>query len=153
MSSYEKESPIIKQLSDKVGEFTVSIHYDRRLYKQDIKGSIVHAAMLCKQKIITLADRDAIQNGLIEIEVEIETGSFTWKPELEDIHMNIESRLHEKICPIGGKLHTARSRNDQVALDMRLFVKESIDTVISQLTTLQRILLDLSSKYQDVIVP
>ena len=68
MSSYEKESPIIKQLSDKVGGFTVSIHYDRRLYKQDIKGSIVHAAMLCKQKIITLADRDAIQNGLIEIE-------------------------------------------------------------------------------------
>ena len=153
MSSYEKESPIIKQLSDKVGGFTVSIHYDRRLYKQDIKGSIVHAAMLCKQKIITLADRDAIQNGLIEIEVEIETGAFTWKPELEDIHMNIESRLHEKIGPIAGKLHTARSRNDQVSLDMRMFVKESIDTVISQLTTLQRILLDLSSKYQDVIVP
>ena len=73
MSSDKKESPIIKQLSDKVGGFTVSIHYDRRLYKQDIKGSIVHAAMLCKQKIITLADRDAIQNGLIEIEVEIET--------------------------------------------------------------------------------
>ena len=153
MSSCKKESPIIKQLSDKVGGFTVSIHYDRRLYKQDIKGSIVHAAMLCKQKIITLADRDAIQNGLTEIEVEIETGSFIWKPELEDIHMNIESRLHEKIGPIAGKLHTARSRNDQVSLDMRMFVKESIDTVISQLTTLQRILLDLSSKYQDVIVP
>ena len=153
MSSDKKESPIIKQLSDTVGDFTVSIHYDRRLYKHDIRGSIVHAAMLCKQNIISLADREAIQKGLLEIEIEIETGSFIWKPELEDIHMNIESRLHEKIGPIAGKLHTARSRNDQVSLDMRMFVKESIATVTSQLARLQHILLDLASQYEDVIIP
>ena len=153
MSSDKKESPIIKQLSDTVGDFTVSIHYDRRLYKHDIRGSIVHAAMLCKQNIISLADREAIQKGLLEIEIEIATGSFIWKPELEDIHMNIESRLHEKIGPIAGKLHTARSRNDQVSLDMRMFVKESIATVTSQLARLQHILLDLASQYEDVIIP
>ena len=153
MSSYKKESPIIKQLSDTVGDFTVSIHYDRRLYKQDIKGSIVHAAMLCKQNIINLVERDTIKKGLLEIEIEIETGSFIWKPELEDIHMNIESRLHEKIGPIAGKLHTARSRNDQVSLDMRMFIKESIDTVTTRLTKLQHILLNLASQYQGVIIP
>ena len=89
MSNKKDRNEVIKQLSDKVGDFTVSLHYDRRLYKQDIKGSIVHASMLCNQKIITLPDRDSILTGLLEIESEIETVNFTWRPELEDIHMNI----------------------------------------------------------------
>ncbi len=153
MSSKKDRNPVIKELSDKVGDFTVSLHYDRRLYKQDIKGSIVHASMLCNQKIITLPDRDAILTGLLEIESEIETGNFTWRPELEDIHMNIENRLHEKIGSVAGKLHTARSRNDQVSLDMRMYVKDSINIVIGQLTVLQRVLLDLASQYNNIIIP
>jgi len=153
MSNKKDRNEVIKQLSDKVGDFTVSLHYDRRLYKQDIKGSIVHASMLCNQKIITLPDRDLILTGLLEIESEIETGIFTWRPELEDIHMNIESRLHEKIGSVAGKLHTARSRNDQVSLDMRMYVKDSINIIIEQLTAFQRVLLDLASQYDDVIIP
>lgn len=153
MSNKKDRNEVIKQLSDKVGDFTVSLHYDRRLYKQDIKGSIVHASMLCNQKIITLPDRDLILTGLLEIESEIETGIFTWRPELEDIHMNIESRLHEKIGSVAGKLHTARSRNDQVSLDMRMYVKDSVHTIIEQLTVFQRVLLDLASQYDDVIIP
>ncbi|SVD60894.1 uncharacterized protein METZ01_LOCUS413748, partial [marine metagenome] len=104
-------------------------------------------------KIITLPDRDLILTGLLEIESEIETGIFTWRPELEDIHMNIESRLHEKIGSVAGKLHTARSRNDQVSLDMRMYVKDSINIIIEQLTAFQRVLLDLASQYDDVIIP
>ena len=153
MSNKKDQNPFIKELSDKVGDFTVSLHYDRRLYKQDIKGSSVHASMLCNQKIITLPDRDAIVTGLLEIESEIETGIFTWRPELEDIHMNIESRLHEKIGSVAGKLHTARSRNDQVSLDMRMYVRDSINIVIEQLTGLQRVLLDLASQYSNIIIP
>ena len=99
-------------------QYTVSIHYDRRLYREDIRGSIVHARMLAKQGIIAQADADAIRSGLLEIQNEIQNGNFPWRPELEDIHMNIESRLREKIGPVAGKLHTARSRNDQVATDV-----------------------------------
>ena len=153
MSNNKNQNPVIKGLSDKVGDFTVSLHYDRRLFKQDIKGSIVHASMLCKQKIISLSDKDSIVEALLEIESEIETGNFLWRPELEDIHMNIEARLHEKIGSVAGKLHTARSRNDQVSLDMRMYVKDSINIIIKQLTTLQRILLDIASQNNDVIIP
>ena len=83
MSNNKNQNPVIKGLSDKVGDFTVSLHYDRRLFKQDIKGSIVHASMLCKQKIISLSDKDSIVEALLEIESEIETGNFLWRPELE----------------------------------------------------------------------
>ena len=117
--------------------YTVSIHYDRRLYRQDIAGSIAHARMLAKQGIIDDDDATAITNGLQEILQEIEDGSFEWRPELEDIHMNVESRLHEKIGEAAGRLHTARSRNDQIALDMRMFVKDAISEVIDAIHDLR----------------
>ena len=104
--------------------YTVSIHYDRRLYKQDIAGSMAHARMLARQGIISQEDVLAIVQGLTAIQTEIEDGAFPWKPELEDIHMNIESRLFVKIGQAAGRLHTARSRNDQVAVDMRLYTKD-----------------------------
>jgi argininosuccinate lyase len=106
--------------------YTVSIHYDRRLYKHDIAGSIAHARMLARQKIVSDDDAGAIVRGLELVRGEIETGVFPWREELEDIHMNVERRLFETIGDVAGKLHTARSRNDQVALDMRLYAREAI---------------------------
>ena len=106
--------------SELASEFTVSVHYDSRLYHEDIAGSIAHARMLGRQGIIPSADVDKIVDGLGKILDEIEAGEFEWKTELEDIHMNVESRLFELIGDAAGRLHTARSRNDQVATDTRL---------------------------------
>ena len=100
--------------------YTVSIHYDRRLYRQDIAGSIAHARMLARQGIIPAEDAETIVSGLKSVEREIEAGDFPWEPALEDLHMNIERRLTDLVGPVGGRLHTGRSRNDQIALDMRL---------------------------------
>ena len=97
-------------------DYTVSIHYDRRLYRQDIAGSKAHAAMLARQGIIGTGDADAIINGLSAVQEEIERGDFPWDPALEDLHMNIERRLTDLIGPAGARLHTGRSRNDQIAL-------------------------------------
>ena len=138
--------------SDKFS-YTVSIHYDRRLYKQDIAGSVAHARMLAKQGIITGKDRDYIVTGLAEIKDEIETDSFPWRRDLEDIHMNIENRLREKIGDAAGKLHTARSRNDQVATDMRLYVKEAIDCVLSEIIGFRKTLLDQAKSHSAVVMP
>ena len=138
--------------SDKFS-YTVSIHYDRRLYKQDIAGSVAHARMLAKQGIITGKDRDYIVTGLAEIKDEIETDSFPWRRDLEDIHMNIENRLREKIGDAAGKLHTARSRNDQVATDMRLYVKEAIDCVLSEVIGFRKTLLDQAKSHSAVVMP
>ena len=104
-------------------DYTVSIHYDRRLYRQDIAGSKAHAAMLARQGIIGTGDADAIINGLSAVQEEIERGDFPWDPALEDLHMNIERRLTDLIGPAGARLHTGRSRNDQIALDMRLYTR------------------------------
>ena len=113
--------------ADKTAEgFTSSLAFDRRLYKQDIRGSIAHARMLGKQGIISAADAALIEQGLREIEAEIDAGQFPFRQEYEDIHLNIEKRLIEKIGPVAGRLHTARSRNDQVVTDVRLWVKEAI---------------------------
>ena len=109
--------------------YTVSLHYDQRLYKQDITGSISHARMLAKQGIISSKDADAIHRGLAVIQEEIENGTFPWKDELEDVHMNIEARLFEVIGETAGRLHTARSRNDQVAVDVRLYTKEALHQI------------------------
>jgi len=109
-----------KEASEAVKEYTASLPYDRRLYHFDIAGSLAHAKMLAKQGIISESDAASITRGLQEIEHEIETGQFNFKNELEDIHMSIEARLIEKIGQAGARLHTARSRNDQVALDLRL---------------------------------
>ncbi|HAA94914.1 MAG TPA: argininosuccinate lyase, partial [Dehalococcoidia bacterium] len=106
--------------------YTVSIDYDRRLYRQDVAGSMAHAKMLAKQGIISDEDCAQITQGLKTIEREIQEEEFPWDPDLEDLHMNIESRLHQLIGAAAGRLHTARSRNDQVAVDLRLYTKETI---------------------------
>ncbi len=138
---------------DAASTYTVSIHYDRRLYRQDIAGSIAHARMLARQRIITPEDRDAIVSGLEDIRGEIEAGSFPWRPELEDIHMNIERRLYDKIGDAAGRLHTARSRNDQVATDMRLYVKDAIDETLAEIDALRRALLDRARDGATVVMP
>ncbi len=133
--------------------YGASISFDRRLYRQDIAGSVAHARMLGKQGIISDNEAELIIMGLISIRQEIEEGKFVFKPELEDIHMNIEARLSEKIGELAGKLHTARSRNDQVALDMRLFVKEAAANTIEALKGLQKTLLDQAQSHKMVIMP
>ena len=136
-----------------VSGYTVSLHYDRRLYRQDIAGSIVHARMLCRQGIISESDRDAIVEGLGFVRNEIEAGEFAWKPELEDIHMNIERRLFELIGEPALRLHTARSRNDQIALDMRMYVKDAISSVLGAIHAVRRSLVSLAERNSDAVVP
>ena len=136
-----------------VEQFTASIPYDWRLYPYDIAGSMVHAAMLGRQGIIPKRESDLIIRGLEEILKEIVAGAFEFSLELEDIHMNIENRLIEKIGPTGGKLHTARSRNDQVALDIRMFLRDEIDEIHELLTALQSVIVHLAERYSDVVLP
>ncbi len=136
-----------------VEAFSASIQYDSRLYKHDIAGSRAHAKMLAKQGLITDEERDQILKGLGEIEQEIESGEFVFRPELEDIHMNIERTLAEKIGPAGEKLHTARSRNDQVALDVRLYLREESQILIELLTELQKSFVLLARRYEDAVMP
>src|SRR5512137_1752693 len=136
-----------------VQQYTASIPFDRRLYQHDIAGSMAHAKMLAKQNIITDKEAELIGMGLVAIREEIETGKFQFKEELEDIHMNIEARLTEKIGDIAGKLHTARSRNDQVAVDLRLFCKEAIAEAIEGLRELQSALLDVAEANKSVVMP
>ena len=134
-------------------DYTVSIHYDRRLYRQDIAGSKAHAAMLAKQGIIASEDADAIIDGLTAVQEEIERGEFPWDPALEDLHMNIERRLTELIGPAGARLHTGRSRNDQIALDMRLYTRAAIDDTVTGLRSVQRALVALAERYADIVMP
>jgi argininosuccinate lyase len=136
-----------------VDAYTTSIPYDWRLYPYDIAGSIAHAHMLARQGIIADKDAETIVNGLTAIQREIEGGEFQFKVELEDIHMNIEARLIELVGEVGGKLHTARSRNDQVALDLRLFCRDAIDSTLSQVEKLQRTLIALAEANKKVVVP
>ena len=139
---------------DKAAEkYVGSISFDWRLYKHDIAGSIAHARMLAKQGLISEKDAELLVSGLTSIQDEIEQGKFEFKPELEDIDMSIESRLFEKVGDVAGKLHTARSRNDQVALDMRLFVKEAISETISRLKDFQLVLLDVAEANRTAIMP
>ncbi|MDH3359365.1 MAG: argininosuccinate lyase [Desulfobulbaceae bacterium] len=136
-----------------VEAFTASIHYDARLYRHDIAGSRAHAKMLAKQELITNDECDLILNGLNEIEAEITDGTFIFRPELEDIHMNIEKTLVEKIGPAGAKLHTARSRNDQVALDVRLYLREESHRLIALLTDLQKAFVKQARENLGAIMP
>ncbi len=128
-----------------VAEFTASVQFDQRFYKQDIAGSIAHATMLAKVGVLTDAERDDIIQGLSEIKAEIEVGRFEWRIDLEDVHMNIESRLTQRIGITGKKLHTGRSRNDQVATDIRLYLRDEIDDILSILQRLQKGLLGLAA--------
>ena len=142
-----------KDVAASVQKYTESISYDRRLYKYDITGSIVHAEMLAKQGIISDRDAKLICKGLASICDEIEKGKFVFSLEHEDIHMNIEARLIEKIGDVGRKLHTARSRNDQVALDVRMYVKEAIAGTIEKIKALQGALLDVAEANKDAVMP
>lgn len=134
-------------------KFSASIEVDKRLFREDIEGSIAHAKMLGRTGIIQKIESDRIVKGLKEIQREIETGAFPFREEYEDIHLNIEKRLIEKIGEVGGKLHTARSRNDQIALDMRLYLRGEIDEILKLIKGLSTTLLDLSTKHLDVIMP
>ena len=139
--------------SDLMQEINQSITFDQRLYKQDIKGSTAHAKMLAKVGVLSEVESKKIIDGLKKIEKEIESGELIFKIELEDIHMNIESRLREIIGDVAGKLHTARSRNDQVAVDFRLFVRDEIDEVQKLISELQKNLVKKSEEYFGVILP
>jgi argininosuccinate lyase len=140
--------------ADKLAEaYTASVQFDKRLYPYDIAGSIAHARMLAKQGIISEQEAQTVIGGLNSIKEEIEQGRFEFKPELEDIHMNIEARLIEKVGEVGGKLHTARSRNDQVALDMRLFTRDAIAQSIAGIRGLQKALVTLAEANKDTVIP
>ncbi len=134
-------------------KYTASIPFDWRLYPYDIAGSVAHAMMLAKQGIISEEEARSISEGLSRIKLKIDAGEFEFKSELEDIHMNIEAALIAQIGEAGRKLHTARSRNDQVALDMRLFTKHAITDTMDSIRGLQRTLIGLAEKYRKVIIP
>ena len=136
-----------------VEDFTESVSYDRRLYRQDIKGSIAHARMLGERGIIPQKDAQRIIEGLEKILKEIDAGRFEWKKELEDVHMNIEKALTDMIGPAGGRLHTARSRNDQVATDFRLFIKDEIKELDELLRGIQSAFIHQAEKYLGLIMP
>jgi argininosuccinate lyase len=131
----------------------VSIGFDRRLATQDLEGSRAHAAMLRNTGVISSDDEQAIQKGLAAIEAEMATGTFPFREEFEDIHMNVEARLRELIGPAAGGLHTARSRNDQVALDLRMWVREACDRTAGQIKTLQRSLVTKAEAHADAVMP
>ena len=135
-----------------VARFTASVDVDRRLYLYDIRGSIAHANALAAAGVLGPADRDAIVDGLCTIRTEIEGGEFVWDPALEDVHMNIEARLTELIGDAGKRLHTGRSRNDQVATDVRLWLRDRIDEIDTRLTELMRCLVDLASRHTETVM-
>ena len=136
-----------------VARFTASVDFDKRLYRHDIMGSIAHATMLAKVGVLTADERDAIEAGLKQIQTEIEAGQFDWRVDLEDVHMNIEARLTDRIGVTGKKLHTGRSRNDQVATDIRLWLRDEIDLILAEITRLQQGLLGLAEAEADTIMP
>ena len=138
---------------DSVEQFTASEHFDRRLARFDIAGSVAHAHMLSAQGILSEKETEAIVEGLTTIGKEIDEQQFPWSASLEDVHMNIESRLTELIGDAGKKLHTARSRNDQVATDMRLFVRDAIDELQVRITVLQLALVEIAATHADTIMP
>ena len=140
-------------MSDLVKRYTSSVFFDKRLWQVDIQGSLAHAEMLCHQGIITQQDHAAIVAGMQTISAEIESGAFVWKLDLEDVHLNIEARLTQIAGDAGKRLHTGRSRNDQVATDVRLWLRGEIDLIAGLLVDLQRALVDLADKNADVILP
>src|SRR5438876_1932911 len=142
-----------QSLSEVARRYSESASFDRQLYRHDIAGSIAHVTALVKAGIVSAAEQKQIEAGLREIEKELDSGKFQWDASLEDVHMNIESALTKKIGETGAKLHTARSRNDQIALDLRLYVKDQINRTSSQIKKLQTSLLDLAEKNVDVIMP
>ena len=136
-----------------VEHFTASVQFDQRLYQQDIRGSIAHASMLAQVKVLSEDEAKQIIDGLNAIAEDISQGNFNWSIAREDVHMNIEAALTDKIGSVGKKLHTGRSRNDQVATDVRLYLRDAIDAIAAQLTRLQLGLVGLAERYTDTIMP
>ncbi|MFL6647743.1 MAG: argininosuccinate lyase [Sulfurifustaceae bacterium] len=136
-----------------VARFTASVDFDRRLYHYDIMGSIAHVRMLAHVGVLTAAEGDAIVQGLQQIEAEIDAGRFQWRSDLEDVHTNIEAQLIERVGELGKKLHTARSRNDQVATDLRLYLRDGIDAALDALKRLQEAVLGRAEREADTIMP
>jgi argininosuccinate lyase len=158
MAGMKKNSPVSRSgrfasgPAEDVARFTESISYDRRLWKHDIQGSKAHATMLQKVGLLSRQELREITVGLDEIAKDIEAGRFEWKPELEDVHMNIESELTRRV-PAGAKIHTGRSRNDQVALDMRLWLRDEIAILLQEIRSLQRALAQLGEDNIGVVIP
>ena len=140
-------------VSELVKRYTASVGFDRRLARHDIAGSLAHAEMLAHVGLLSAADLDAIRDGMARIAAEIEAGTFEWSLDLEDVHLNVEKRLTDLVGDAGKRLHTARSRNDQVATDIRLWLRETIDVVRALLESLQRALVDLAERHADTILP
>ncbi len=147
------EGRFTKNTNALLEKFNASITFDKRMYAEDIKGSIAHSKMLSKQEIISQEDQLKIEKGLNQIKLEIENGEFIFKIEDEDIHMSIEKRLTEIIGTTAGKLHTARSRNDQVALDVRMYVRHQSLEIKELLINMENVLYTLSKKYKNTIIP
>ncbi|HEX6007592.1 MAG TPA: argininosuccinate lyase, partial [Burkholderiales bacterium] len=140
-------------ITDLVQRFTASVSFDQRLAEFDIDGSLAHARMLCAAGILSAADLAAITKGMEQLRGEVRAGTFPWSLEYEDVHFNIERRLTDLIGDAGKRLHTARSRNDQVATDVRLYLRASIDHVLTLIRELQKALLDLAEAQADTVMP
>jgi len=140
-------------MSDLVKRYTASVFFDKRLWQADMAGSLAHAEMLCHQGILSAQDHASILTGMARIRVEIESGQFDWKLDLEDVHLNIEARLTQLIGDAGKRLHTGRSRNDQVATDVRLWLRGEIDAIGQLLAELQRALVEVAEQNVEVILP
>jgi argininosuccinate lyase len=140
-------------MSDLVKRYTSSVSFDQRLWQADIQGSLAHAEMLAAQGIISASDWQSIEQGMAVIRQEIESGQFKWQLDLEDVHLNIEARLTQLVGDAGKRLHTGRSRNDQVATDVRLWLRGEIDTLIAGLRELQLALVSVAQRHVDVIMP
>jgi argininosuccinate lyase len=140
-------------MSELVQRYTASVGFDRRLWRADIDGSLAHATMLAAQGIIGAQDLDDIRRGMAQIVAEIESGAFSWKLELEDVHLNIEARLTQLVGDAGKRLHTGRSRNDQVATDVRLWLRSEIDGLGTLLEQMQRSLLDVAEPHTETVMP
>ncbi|MDP2817181.1 MAG: argininosuccinate lyase [Polaromonas sp.] len=158
MSQLDKKSEawsalFSEPMSDLVKRYTASVFFDKRLWQADIAGSLAHAEMLAAQKILGAVDHAALQQGLTQISAEIESGAFDWKLDLEDVHLNIEARLTQLVGDAGKRLHTGRSRNDQVATDVRLWLRGEIDLIAALLTDLQKALVNIAEKNVEVILP
>jgi len=152
--SNQNNSQILKNTNAQIlDEFNASIMFDKELYAQDIKGSIAHSKMLCKQGVLTSEEQEAIENGLLQVKDEIESGNFEFTLATEDIHMAVESRLTEIIGEPGKKLHTARSRNDQVATDFRLYVQEKSQSIMGQLKEVVETFVNVASKHTETLIP
>src|SRR5258708_29566855 len=140
-------------VAELVKRYTASIDFDKRLALFDIQGSLAHARMLAAQSIISAADLADIERGLTQIEADIRDGSFAWSLDLEDVHFNIEKRLTALVGDAGKRLHTARSRNDQVATDIRLYLRDAIDVLLNLIRNLQTALLDVAESHADTVMP